>query len=481
MTRFAAVKGYGFPLLLFFYGAAALAEPPQEDQCEVHDASRRKIESQVNNDKGMLGPVRDQDSLGYCYAYAAADLVEHWLKKNKKMPPGESVSAMAMGLRDQSASLESPQVQAQIRVAHDARLTFQPKIQNLDEKQIPQAKQEANQPLVILNGRVSEQNVEAAKKLSTLRYERREYKKLSSPSVPEGGDVGLAIRRSWPESGSGEKICFESEVSSRDNGLLQTLGGNDPLLGKKIDLYEALGLISERSLSSSVEDRCQFIRVAQEIFPSASRDQLVEVLFRLQAESSVVKNPFSPLLEKACKAKTGLDVAPKIEAMMIPPWTPPLEENNADILKLVDAGLSQGGVVAISYRASILKYARPQLIDREEDQHASVIIGSAKVCGKDYYILRNSWGKLACQGSRNRFTQKNVWGGESEETTRAIELLKQEEGRCRESNDPTCYTKVWARRAKVVDVPYFCDGDGNYVIRKDYLARGIYGATRITN
>jgi hypothetical protein len=59
-----------------------------------------------------FGPIRDQGSIGWCYAYGAADQAGHWLKKNRGIDttlPGKAISASAVALEtngeDRSKSL----------------------------------------------------------------------------------------------------------------------------------------------------------------------------------------------------------------------------------------------------------------------------------------------------------------------------------------------------------------------------------------
>ncbi|MBU6375105.1 MAG: hypothetical protein KGQ59_03845 [Bdellovibrionales bacterium] len=415
--------------VITLFSVQAIAQEASQDSCDVHDPTRRRVESQVMNDRGRLGPPRDQDNTAYCYAYTAADLLTHWLKRDRKIPDSEYVSAIGLALRDKKEAIEGKSFQESLRSTIEKR----------------------------------NQCVEDA-----------------SLCVPQFGRTDEAIRRTWPDGASGNQICFETEVSSRDNGLRQGLAGINPVTGRTFNLEAALGTMAVAAYTRSTEDHCRFVRVADQVLPSATQSQIQELLFQLNGDRSEVLNPFDSILSQACRSKTGLTESPKMMIQRVSAMIQPLDAVNQPVINGIDTALSLGQISEVSYRATIL--SRGGAIGSDgNDFHSSVIIGSAKVCGKDYYVLRNSYGKDQCNNQRNQFTQKGAFGEQGEELTQDLLKLDQEKKQCEAEQSAECYERVSLRRAQRVDVPYFCDSEGNYVIRKEYMARGVFRSTWISN
>ena len=130
-----------------------------------------------------------------------------------------------------------------------------------------------------------------------------------------------------------------------------------------------------------------------------------------------------------------------------------------------------------------------------------MIVGGASVCGRDYYVLRNSWGPNSCESSRDGFDP-----GSKKQKIAAVELALEldkcskaaqqeadrlhpaagdEARRSREAflskRESECRSTYSSSRARQLEVPYFCDGDGNFIVRKDHFKKGAYAATWIDN
>ncbi|MBU6376785.1 MAG: hypothetical protein KGQ59_12360, partial [Bdellovibrionales bacterium] len=235
--------------------------------------------------------------------------------------------------------------------------------------------------------------------------------------------------------------------------------------------------------------------------PSVETQDLKAILAKIKSEDPQDFNsPFQELLKSACKEKK-LPPRPKIQTEHVNNLVWPLEKNNEKVVTLIESGLSKGEVVGISYHHSILdtdsrEGYRPAQFN--EDRHASVILGDMKVCGEEYYILRNSWGSRMCKTDRADFDRAFSNQAASEAFVKSLSDLEDQKARCDqitegfdkkgwstesryESLKKACMEAVITERARRVNVPFFCDEQDNYVIRKDYLKRGIFGATVLSD
>lgn len=503
--------------ILFILPNPLVAQECTEEPTEVRDVSAN------------LGAIRDQDSVGYCYAYAGADLLEDYLKRHGRLDEGQSVSALALSLnydkqewgknlkdfREIAAYKERINSHLERISSEMERLRSQRSALYDKYKQVTRSYAESH-PLypevLTLEKRVEEQEGEEREKLfekliETKRlivedlkrrndefrnYDRetREEANLineeieslqltismneelfESPIIPEGGLTQEAIETSWP------RICSESEVSSRDIGIQKVYENHR-------ELYTASALFTGETLEDALgymhtywndEGRqCSVYRLGQAVFSEFPFDNYTEFtrfLDGLDGEAYF----FGEMLKRTCSPVTQMN-RPIIKS----------EEGSVGdriVLDTVDEGLKNNRPVNIDFHSHILeqKGFDPEIKD---DRHASVIVGSFNKCGEQYYRLRNSWGEDSCE--RDRFemlgdsaqvelnkcvrdsTVEMVFCEESDEKCLMQEELKQSEIKSE------CGEKVKS------GAPYYCE-NGEYVIKKSYLRQGVYRATYITN
>ena len=84
-----------------------------KEQCDKFKAyenyEEAKLQGIIKNVKRYdqyLGVMKDQESVGNCYAYGVADLIEHHLKSKKNMPVEEHISSMSITLNYKRQQLQ---------------------------------------------------------------------------------------------------------------------------------------------------------------------------------------------------------------------------------------------------------------------------------------------------------------------------------------------------------------------------------------
>lgn len=87
----------------FYVGRIVLGAASLLVSLSAHSASTCQAQKNFPNSdmRKDFGPIRDQGSMGWCYAYGAADQAGYWLKKNRGMEttsPGNMISASAVAL-----------------------------------------------------------------------------------------------------------------------------------------------------------------------------------------------------------------------------------------------------------------------------------------------------------------------------------------------------------------------------------------------
>lgn len=532
------------------------------------EALKDKKIKYLNKNGELLPPVKDQDSIGYCYAYSGSDVLENWLKRTKQMPKEKSLSSLAMGLNyDKDNWVASS---GDFHALAIKRKLLQPEIQRAREKAIDLfnkqveygqkmrslrsnyiSKHPLYKDLLMLEKKIDEQkqNIglekstesESSKKLQTsISLDEKYYKltdkieketesnpefiKLNSPlqekykslddenyhyykiardletmlnpgkdSVPQGGKMHDAIEKNL------QQICYETEVSSRDTALSLVYEKYRDLIGETNyqpnNIEGALGYIMLNRYEQSDESNCISFEITKALFPGfqlANATELAQVISKM----NITGNMFDELLKLSC-AKKKLNIKPNIKTSKIDS-TLPLEDNSA-VIKHIDDAINSGNVISVAYRSQLLD--REDLQDETSDYHASTIIGNINVCGEPYYILRNSWGKEACQKNAKEFIP-------SADKANLANSYTFQQGMCKslandnhdemllQCKDDACIVKAHAKLsmdlnncsrkfeievAKATSHPYFCDDDGNYLIKKTYLTKGIYEATSITN
>ncbi len=316
-----------------------------------------------------------------------------------------------------------------------------------------------------------------------------------SSDIPDGGTAKEAIDNSF------HRLCFESEVNSSDLGIQEIYNEYRDVFSSMTfqpkNLEEVLGAIVE---SQTKENKiiCTSFYLVRNLFPKSpflTESEYLKFVKKLNSGDNI----FSELMEKICSKKRFTEI-PKVEEKYLDPRKEKInEEFSSEAFELIDNALNSGQIAGIGYRSELLK--SHSIEDGIKDFHASSIIGSMNICGEKYYTLRNSWGKKSCQlNQREYWPQEDVVDidQEMEEKYKACinpwqqaassrfekcttDECKIESKRFLSDQIEACRRVAYTNRDKLINHPYFCDKDGNWIISKEHLKKGVYRATAITN
>lgn len=460
------------------------------------------IKYTYKNDQ-YLGPVRDQDSTGYCYAYAGADLYEHWLKKKGLMDKGEQVSGVAMGImtqkrnwRDLMSDVSGQQFMDQEKVKKLEELNRSLKV--LDDLYDKTFKEMLGTTSDERRDVLLKKWQEITGKQAPLMREKIKLRNSFSQGTPGGGSARMVIEKGM------KKLCFESEISSQGvDRLRRENTSKDSIDVRPWDVFEsindALIYLNLDKLSNEAEfdkENCQYLKVVNALFPGIFFKNVSELKAFLEklGESNVEE-----FFQASCSDKK-IPKKPKIkEEFELSNYI--LKKKNKKIEAMIDGALKKGDVAVAYYHGNLL--AGDKFAGLSLDAHASVITGSIDICGKNYYVLRNSWGKESCKAYQIEFeyqlskneTYKNSTTKRQTCQIKAAQELARGKMVCKEQ-DMLCLNKfvdlystamdqcrdVFALETK--DIPpssLYCNAEGDFIIAKDHFLKGSFGAVTIEN
>ena len=516
----------------------------QAETCDKYKAysdfkNRPPVVTNYTRNDQLLLSVRDQNSIGYCYAYAAADMLEVWLKSKGELAHNQHISAAAMGLNyyKNQWKHETDKIRSQIVREQSLLSNFfalRDEINGLEEKIY-----RTNEELVRKQGRWVGLSRGAAenKELGRLREKsislhglkmakESEMRKIkidfnNSYGVPMGGFAEVAIEKAWPtmselrrsaiglcqEVGIDTSICnyfkkkypinlcLESEVSSSDNAL-RGLMGTEAFQNNifMLDNFQsAQGYLASGTLLGNNE-KCSLFLVGKSLFPGMpfnNPDNFFAFISTLNG------NIFENLLKKSCGS-----IKPEASRGSIKTIGRSFLSGTDGMFELVDDALENGQIASVSYHPDILISHNTQ----KKSRHASVIVGSLKLCGEPYYILRNSLGPKSCSididffnpGTKELRDKNTVLRKIRDECTKkahdltdkiiCLGLGSKKSHQCYENKQRRLSFKVREcdrsyqnKRFKELLLPYFCDSKGNYIISKKQLEKGVYRASTMSH
>jgi hypothetical protein len=591
--------------LLFSYSVLSLGIRNSCNKFEAYanpeDAKRSGMISDEKNNGEQLGPTRNQDSVGFCYAYAAADMTEAWMKKNGHMSVDQNVSAMAMALqyeeggnqfakgldsyrgqmqrreqmsgalagyneevarmREELTELEDERYRALKSISLNKRSDMQKNEQSvargsrgaghsknqslgnsgeeiarkISENKLYQGmKKVAEDVLKKAREMQSEHNTSAGTStprgsqesgalsldqmdeeirrrqntiegyldlIETLQDQINEIDGSSLDDlVPSGGFTSQALNNSWP------KVCWESEVSSRDARIKEIYEQERELFSSMAftpnNLAAVLGNIAlVEDAQSQPQAACGYYHVFKSMFPGLpfnDSNTMMDFFTRLDLRS----NMFDDILDQSCEEKS-LPTRPVAHSITVN-HTHPIQNNNDDVFAKIDETLEKGDIAGISYRSSL--FSKNDFASEESsDYHASVLVGKMNVCGEEHYILRNSWGQDSCERNQRHFQSTEITPEESQQVRRDESVCRVERESflniespkcpggeaglsCREEllNESnmfygSCMRTIAAEKYEKQNHQYFCDDDGNFIVSKDYLKSATYSVDFISN
>ena len=340
----------------------------------------------------FLKEARNQGNTGYCYAYTAADMLDAWLKSKNALPKGQQVSALALSL------------------AHDEEAW--------------------------------KQYYDSFHDLSPESH-TNPFSQDANSRIPSGGNVDNAIKSTWP------KICTEYEVFSRDMHLHVIVQEHAQFFSdvKDTPLFPDNMVSALKYLGSSQHfdsDIDGTFLIAKALFPGLSFKSARE-FYNFLKHFGVPGNIFNDILEKSCQKTIYRAPEPEIKKINLfyghTQSPPPIgKKRSSEVFSFIDEGLATGKVVSISYHEDVFNHETPFYYS----PHASLIIGSTDVCGKPYYILRNSYGKESCKSHSFTF-ESNANKNDLYNKRRSLddmyysrEKLRLEKNECKKQHDEQC-------------------------------------------
>ena len=293
----------------------------------------------------QFGELRDQDSVGWCYAFTAADLLTHYLRRTGQLggninSPEGNVSPVGIAAWFNKGYFKD----------------YYKTISKLSSSELD-----------AFNQKMREKKSAQGEEWEDLLV------------VPEGGFIDTAINDAQTNG-----YCLEKDAPSESFSVVLAKF----CMEKNIcatDLKEILELIYDRAKFKVGDQKaiCDLYEVAQAAYPNIPEKNLRTIMSKTARD-----RVFYDLAAAACKNKLKMK-APKPLAKNIA-INEEANEPNDKLFDEMDKLLDKGLPVGIAYYSSFLKLPNAP----KTDGHASSIVGKKydpATC-EVKYILRNSWG-----------------------------------------------------------------------------------------
>lgn len=446
-----------------------------------------------------LGPTRDQDSIGYCYAFSAADLYEQWLKKNGHMPLDQHVSGVGLGLVDHSQAWDertrrfnslglarntnlseiSSQTRDRQRELDALRESVPQRIrQGMSElPEYPNFVERLTQYRALgdedpqkaalrseLEATLSSMEQSVVQNDPTLATDQRRQFELESniesqwavtglfdfeeTDVNQFRDQGLSIQGGKSDEllqNHWNSFCFESEVNSSDLDVRRLYESYrelyEGMTATPDDLSGGLGFLN--SMNHEDRNQCANFTMATTMFPGLPFQDL-ESFTAWVGQGNLQGSVVQGFLNEACRRKAP-PVQPQIAVTTISEYPTFPITGNENVLEAIESSLSEGKIASIGYNVDIL-FGDMRNGQYEFLGHESLVVGKANLCGAESYIVRNTYGEEMCDYTKNLF----------------------------DNNPRNIYRLAFSET-------YQCDDQGNFIIPKRTLRDAIYSATTISN
>lgn len=290
-----------------------------------------------------MGPLRDQDSIGWCYGFTAADLLTHYLYKTK------------------------------------AREVIRP-----DRKADYRGRDYAVSAVgmsVIFN---SEKNADYYKNIGVVRNSKELAQKYKKSVVAESGNINDALMAA-KENG----FCFEKNLPSENFGFV--LDSRCAAKGA-CNLKEMLENVFD---SANKCKTCVPNMALQKFFPTLN-ERMISSVLSISERTSAIDRLVGVACQKRFEKHLISDNEPVIKyATLNDPSSKTFQKGFKintpnDLMNQLDANLDRGTPVGIAYFADFLVKENAG----HGSPHASSIVGkrfNPSTCEVEY-ILRNSWG-----------------------------------------------------------------------------------------
>jgi hypothetical protein len=287
-------------------------------------------------------PIRDQDSVGWCYAFTAADLISHYLYK-KSQTGWHPFGVNDFRTKDNSVSA----------VGVSGAYNYENKLNFF-----------TNMPIT-----------NTAEQMAS---------KFSKRVIPEGGQIWNAI-----EAAKTKGICFEKDLRSENFSFVRDIrcSHND-----HCNVDDVLKIIYNQA---GPHPQCGNYSAVKAMFPNLSIDQIRAIL-HYSEKSNALNRLMSITCQKPIETNFfgGRTDKPEVKSYLLSGL---VHDKNGTavatrsmIMDKVDEALDRGTPAGIQYFARVLVHDDGQ----KTSPHASSIVGKftdPSTCEVNY-ILKNSWG-----------------------------------------------------------------------------------------
>lgn len=392
--------------------------------------------------------IRNQDSIGWCYAHAAADLLTYHLRENGSIGKKESVSATGISLMTNSE--RRAERQAKLSFFSKPSLMMGLSTMNSFTRNTDKRKQELEDQIEVLDLQYSKRKTELLNKRPDLIKKKQQAEKKSKEEKEKINNDIMGYLMNDPEF---RNILFETDLKGTELDLIEkSPKGNSGFTIPKAE--EPEGGFSQRAASRALRDgfclesqmpsddsiipeKYSALIASKENMPEASMADLFKYFTSEQdkTEGRVFEepccdeyenvfrstfniskpifdaihkslDPLGELSHELCvgKSKTPLSIdSEKLEDS--PNKMKEFYDKNEPFTVSMDANFFDFGEEALDE-----KKADP---DYERSGHAVLVIGKKTDCktGKSKLIIRNSWGSNSCKKDRDNFrslSSKNI-------------------------------------------------------------------------
>ena len=381
--------------------------------------------------RSEFGPLRSQDSIGWCATYATTDLYSHWIYKNsaKKSPRSavydtryreNMVSAMwgtakyynerrrghindlrnffskkkelvkeFNALQVERNSLFKGLYETTNRVPNKTLgLLYRDLLSHLEQEErtngdVNRKHRQAYEEIKkeIINLHASDPSIDAAISKLNLNADRMAHVQLTLKNIENIGDLetGDPVKLFGLLANDKEGYCRESEVPSDDVSLSEQFSQKKNIDQLMKDVYQFL----IKARPSQEQFNCA-VDSASKLFPNVPVQEVSSILRVYQNDG----DPIYELAKASCKNKTRLDEKIATPEMIV--IDRPALNGFENIKKL----LAQGVPIEIEYDGN--RAINPaSLVDRNSrGTHASIIVGQQYNCktGETEFIVRDSVG-----------------------------------------------------------------------------------------
>jgi len=446
-----------------------------------------------------MGPIRNQDGDGWCYAYGSSDQLTHWMAKRGmggvRTTGPDRVSPVALALdettRDRRAAYakfntDSAGYIQRMNVLDAQVNAVHPYITNNIEVRNPQVRAACQNVQRDPNGAIRiirpipgatnagvldttadncdrmrkaacradsqcSQVLRQAEDAMTARLNLR----AAAPrfEFPAGAVATDVLRR-----GINEGMCLESSVAS---------DGFDPRLGVNVNQ-----LLTVNAMTPNCPD-CQRESSIRAVFPRF-QGNIAAIL-----DNYATVDPMSEFMKSCQRVQIPGNQKPRIKNLTPSEFSRALDGPNPE-------------PVGINYSASIFDYSSEAVRNsydvpgttRSEERplHYSLLVGKRYNCthGEEEFILRNSWGTGSCEFDRSKYVSVP-------KTDARVSNLEQDSYACIATCRPGIHFRMCNERcvnqssqAKLAlhNPPFYCE-DGLYIVRASTLVRASHSGNRL--